>query len=65
MLLVENLGDIGCDNQVLKNSCKIICMKFSFSLKKPLVIRKKYLSLPHVLAGSKVRMICRRAQPGA
>jgi hypothetical protein len=37
----------------------------SFSKKKVLWIAKKTVSLPHALAGSKVRMICRRVEPGA
>ena len=37
----------------------------SFSKKKALQIAKKSVSLPHALAGSKVRMICRRVEPGA
>ena len=49
--------------------CKISYKKFavndSFSLKKPLLLAKKQLSLPHAPAGSKVRTICRGVEPGA
>ncbi|MBO7314878.1 MAG: hypothetical protein J6U49_04345 [Alistipes sp.] len=48
-----------------KFSCKKFAIYDSFSLKKPLLLAKNQLSLPHAPAGSKVRTICRGVEPGA
>ena len=48
-----------------KISCKKFAVYDSFSLKKPLLLAKNQLSLPHAPAGSKVRTICRGVEPGA